>query len=161
MIRGRIFKSGAWWAAEAPDAGVFTQGKTRADAKAMLADAFESLIDRSGFKVTVSDFGEGEDVLVEANEAAPLAAYVLKHQREIHGMSLAQVAAALGTSSRNAYARYEQGTSAPTLDKLQELLRAVAPEMAVIFVPRMPRRRRPKATKAKAARGGKSTRGAA
>ena len=34
----------------------------------------------------------------------------------------------LGAKSRNAYARYEQGTSTPTLDKLSELLRAVSPD---------------------------------
>jgi hypothetical protein len=152
MIKGRIFKSGAWWAAEAPDAGVFTQGRSRADAKAMLADAFESLINRPGFKVTVADFGDGDDVLVEANEAAPLAAYVLKHQREIHGLSLANVAEALGASSRTAYSRYEQGASVPTLDKFQELLRAVAPDMTVIFVPRMPPRSRGSKVAAKAGR---------
>jgi transcriptional regulator with XRE-family HTH domain len=33
----------------------------------------------------------------------------------------------LGVKSRNAYARYEQGVSVPTVEKLDELLRAVAP----------------------------------
>jgi predicted transcriptional regulator len=136
MLTGRIHKEGAWFAAEAPDAGVFTQGKSRDDAKAMLADAFESLINRPSFKVAVSDFGDDGGVLIESNEPAVLAAYILKYQRETHGLSLAQVAEALGASSRNAYARYEQGQSVPTIDKFYELLRAVAPDMTMIFVPR-------------------------
>ena len=133
MLIGRLSKeAGTWWAAEAPVAGVYTQGRSRRDAAAMLADAFESLINRPGFKVTVIDDG-GDQVLIEANEPAALAAYVLKYQREVHGLSLAQVAKSLGASSRNAYARYEQGASVPTLDKLAELLRAVAPEVTLMI----------------------------
>jgi len=103
----------------------------------MLADAFESLIDRPGFKITVVDEG-GESVAIEANEPAALAAYVLRYQREVHGLTLAQVAKTLGASSRNAYARYEQGSSVPTLDKFAELLRAVAPDVTLIIGTRKP-----------------------
>lgn len=139
MLIGRLSKeTGTWWAAEAPVAGVYTQGRSRKAAAAMLADAFESLINRPGFKVTVIDHGNGDQVLIEANEPAALASYVLKYQREVHGLSLAQVAKALGASSRNAYARYEQGKSAPTLDKFAELLRAVAPEVTLLIGMRKP-----------------------
>lgn len=139
MLIGRLSKeTGTWWAAEAPVAGVYTQGRSRRNAVAMLADAFESLINRPGFKVTVIDEGNGDQVLIEANEPAALAAYVLKYQREVHGLSLAQVAKTLGASSRNAYARYEQGSSVPTLDKLSELLRAVAPEVTLMIGTRKP-----------------------
>jgi len=34
----------------------------------------------------------------------------------------------LGAKSRNAYARYEHGASVPTIEKLDELLRAVSPD---------------------------------
>lgn len=137
MLTGRIAKEkGVWWSAEAPVAGVYTQGRTRKDAAAMLADAFESLINRPGLKVTVTDLGGDGEVLVEANEPAALAAYVLKFQRETNKLSLADVAARLGASSRTAYARYEQGKSVPTLDKFVELLRAVAPDMALTVGPR-------------------------
>jgi predicted transcriptional regulator len=134
MLIGRLSKAtGTWWAAEAPVAGVYTQGRSRKNAAAMLADAFESLINRPGFEVRVIDEGGGDQVLIEANEPAALAAHVLKYQREVHGLSLAQAAKALGVSSRNAYARYEQGESVPTLDKFTELLRAVAPEITLII----------------------------
>ncbi len=138
MLIGRLSKeAGTWWAAQAPVAGVYTQGRSRRNAAAMLADAFESLINRPGFKVTVIDDG-GDQVLIEANEPAALAAYVLKYQREVHGLSLAQVAKSLGASSRNAYARYEQGASVPTLDKFAELIRAVAPEVTLMIGTRKP-----------------------
>jgi predicted transcriptional regulator len=139
MLVGRLSKAtGRWWAAEAPVAGVYTQGRSRKHAAVMLADAFESLINRPGFKATVIDEGNGDQVLIEANEPATLAAYVLKYQREVHGLSLAQVAKALGASSRNAYARYEQGASVPALDKFTELLHAVAPEVTLIIGTRKP-----------------------
>ena len=146
MLIGRLSKeTGTWWAAEAPVAGVYTQGRSRKDAAAMLADAFESLINRPGFKVTVIDDDDSDDlVFIEANEPAALAAYVLKYQREVHGLSLAQVAKALGVSSRNAYARYEQGESVPTLDKFAELLRAVAPEVTLIIGTRKPAKSAPR-----------------
>jgi predicted transcriptional regulator len=138
MLMGRLSKStGTWWAAEAPVAGIYTQGRSRKNAAVMLADAFEALINRPGFKVTVVDEG-GESVAIEANEPAALAAYVLRYQREVHGLTLAQVAKTLGASSRNAYARYEQGSSVPTLDKFAELLRAVAPDVTLIIGTRKP-----------------------
>jgi transcriptional regulator with XRE-family HTH domain len=51
-------------------------------------------------------------------------------------LSLADVARLLGTSSRNAYASYEQGRTEPTLGKFRELLMAVAPEMTLTVGPR-------------------------
>lgn len=38
----------------------------------------------------------------------------------------------LPARSRNAYARYEQGLSVPTVDKLDELLRAIAPDRPLV-----------------------------
>lgn len=132
MLVGRIFKaSGAFWAAEAPMIGVFTQGTSRADAEAMLIDAVQEVVHREGFAVSV-DRRDGDEVLVTANVPAALAAYVLKYQRETNGLSLADVAKKLGASSRNAYASYEQGRVEPSLSKYIELLAAVAPDMALI-----------------------------
>jgi transcriptional regulator with XRE-family HTH domain len=77
-------------------------------------------------------------VIVEANEPGRLAAQVLKYQREVHRLSLTEVAKLLGATSRNAYARYEQGQAVPSIDKLYELLRIVAPEMALVLAERKP-----------------------
>ena len=130
LIKGKIWKDGNEWLAESEIADVMTQGKTRTEAAAMLADAIESLVDQRGFKVTVRDLTDGE-VLVEANEPGVLCALVLKRQRLAHGLSIADVAAKLGQNSKTAYARYEQGQVTPSLDKFQELLAAVSPEFGV------------------------------
>jgi L-fucose isomerase-like protein len=140
MLIGRIAKEGQWWSAECEIVGAFTQGKTRKEAAANLAEIVEMKVERDGFKVTVTEVGQERDdaysVFVEATEPALLAAEVLKYQREIHKLSLADVAKALGASSRNAYASYEQGHREPTLSKFGELLKAVAPEMALVVGPR-------------------------
>lgn len=141
MLIGRIAKEeGSLWSAEVAAIGAFTQGSSRKDAASMLAEVIELMVDRPGFKVMVTEIGEdqgGIAVLVDANEPSRLAAQVLKYQREVHGLSLADVAKVLGTSSRNAYASYEQGRTEPTLGKFRELLMAVAPEMTLIVGPRI------------------------
>ena len=58
---------------------------------------------------------------------------LLRRQRERSGISLAEAAERLGVKSRNAYARYEQGTSVPTVEKLNQLLEAVAPDQELVL----------------------------
>jgi len=147
MIAGRIWKDGSWWLAESEIADVMTQGKTRTDAAAMLADAVESLVERDGFKVTVRDAPSAGDggVTLETNDPAALVALVLRRQRQAIGLSLSDVVTKLGQSSKTAYARYEQGDVMPSMEKFEELLRAVSPHAAVIIgtqAPAKPRTRR-------------------
>ncbi len=123
---GRLVKSGRWYAAEVPMLGLDTQGRSRANAYAMVKDAIESLVDRKGFVVTVYS-GKGDYFEVGASDLAAWVAFLLRRQRMVHGLSLADVAARLGARSRNAFARYEQGESVPTADKLMELLAALEP----------------------------------
>ena len=142
MLVGRIVKEErTWWSAEVATIGAFTQGRSRKDAAVMLADLIETMVERPGFKVKVSFLGDQGLVLVEANEPGRLAAQVLKYQREVHRLSLADVSKLLGATSRNAYARYEQGRAVPSLDKLYELLRVIAPDMALVLTERKPTRR--------------------
>jgi hypothetical protein len=81
MITGRLWRAGTWWLAESEIAGVCTQGRSRKHATLMLADAFETLIDRPSCKVTVTDCGRaGSEVTIEASEPAALAAFVLQRR---------------------------------------------------------------------------------
>ena len=136
MLVGTVTKQeGISWSAHCDIAGVFTQGKSKVDAMRALADAFEDVINRPGFKATVTALDRNE-VRVEASDPALLLAVVLRYQREAHHLSLADVAKRIGASSRNAYARYEHGTAMPKLDTVQALLQAVAPELALTVGPR-------------------------
>jgi predicted RNase H-like HicB family nuclease len=125
-LEGRIWRDGRHWLVEVPMLDLMTQGRTRPEALTMIADAIESLVDSKGFAVDVH-LREGEHIEVGSRDVATLVALLLRRQREKHGLSLADVAARMGQRSRNAYARYERGTSVPTVDKLEELLAAVAP----------------------------------
>jgi len=136
MITGRIWKDGNEWLAESETIDVCTQGTSQADAAEMLADAIETLVDRPSFKVRVGSVGPDGVVAVEANEPATFAAFILQRLREQSGKSLADVALTMGKSSKNAFARYEQGEAVPTIDKFEELLQAVAPGMTVCITSR-------------------------
>lgn len=147
MLTGRIYKGERYWVAECEAIGSITQGKSRTDACAMLADliqvrAREELQRSKEFQATVVEIGEtgpdAFDVHISSNEAAVLVALVLKNQRKQSGLSLAEVAEKLGAASRNAFANYEQGKREPSIGKFIELLAVVAPDMAITVGPRTP-----------------------
>ena len=123
---GRVFRENRYWAIEVPILGIFTQGRTKRDAFEMISDAIESLVDQEGFQVSVYP-GKGEYFEITASDQATLTALLLRRERSRSGLSLAEVAKRLGAKSLNAYARYEQGRSVPTLQKLTELFSAVSP----------------------------------
>ena len=92
----------------------------------MVVDWFVAMVDRKGFTVEIQPTGR-ERFEISTIDARRLINLMLQRQRHKSGLSLAQVAERLGVKSRNAYARYEQGVSVPTVEKLDEPLRAVAP----------------------------------
>lgn len=138
IINGRIWKDGKWWLAESEVVDIHTQGKTRTEAIEMLVDAFETMIDRPDVRIAVTASGRDGDALVsiEANDPAAFAAFVLHRVRERSGRSLAEVASTMGKASKNAYARYEQGEAVPTIQKFEELLSAVDPDLTVCVASR-------------------------
>jgi ribosome-binding protein aMBF1 (putative translation factor) len=125
-LQGRIFKEGRHWLVEIPILDAMTQGRSRKEAFAMAADLVEALSDRPKFKAFVHP-GPGDDFELSTNDVRGLVALLLRRKREASGLSLAQAARRLGAKSRNAYARYEQGASMPTLEQLNKLVAAVAP----------------------------------
>lgn len=129
---GKVYKDGKFWLAEVPILDVMTQGHTRKEAFAMVADLLETLVNRSGFSVTVHP-GKLGDFEVSATDPRGLISLLLRRQRERSGLSLSEAAERLGAKSRNAYARYERGTSMPSLDKLTELYQAVAPGRDIVL----------------------------
>jgi hypothetical protein len=131
-LYGRIYRDGKQWLAEIPLLDAMTQGRTRKEARAMVADLVESLIGRPGFKAHVYP-AKGGEVEVGGSPARLLIALVLRRQREASGLSLAQVARRMGARSRNTYARYEQGVSVPTIEKLNELLKVVTSGRDVVL----------------------------
>ncbi len=136
-------QSGPFWYAECDVIGAHTQGVGFEDAISMLEGLVNLMVRDEGhpeFEARVTSThlrGDGSyDVCIESNAPALLAARVLKYQREVHRLSLADVAKRLGVSSRSSYANYEQGRTDPSLAKFRDLLAAVAPELALVIRPR-------------------------
>lgn len=125
-FQGRLYRDSIYWIAEVPVFDAQTQGRTRKEALDMIADWFVTMVHRQHFSVRIYSSGAGK-FEIGSDAAGCMIALLLRRQRQRSGLSLSQAATRLGAKSRNAYARYEQGTSVPTVDKLDELLRAVAP----------------------------------
>jgi len=123
-LAAKIERDGKWWLVAVPLLDAMTQGRTRKEAYEMVVDLVETMADTEEFKATVAPVGGGA-LEIGSNDAATLIALVLRRQREKAGLSLAQVSKRLGFKSRNAYARYEQGKSVPTVAKLGELMGAL------------------------------------
>jgi hypothetical protein len=133
-FEGRIWKDkgSRYWLIEVPLLDITTQGTSKDDAYCMIADAIECLVNQKGFKVDVYPLCS-ESFTVGANRESVMIALMLKRQRESHGLTLVEVARRLGQKSPNAYARYEQGKSLPTLDKLNKLMKAIDPAFEPIL----------------------------
>ncbi len=131
-FEGQIKKDGRHWIVEVPAFGAVTQGRTKREAFAMAEDLIETMADTRGFKVTAYPLG-GETFEIEGNRVGTLIALLLRRQRERHGLTLHEAAERLGQRSRNAYARYEQGKAMPSVEKLDQLLKAVAPDQRIVW----------------------------
>jgi predicted RNase H-like HicB family nuclease/DNA-binding XRE family transcriptional regulator len=130
---GHVFRSGRYWAIEVPILSVVSQGRSKKDAYEMIADAIESLVNKKGFNIEVFP-GKGDYFEIGASDEAALTALLLRQERARAGLSLAEVAKRLGAKSINAYARYEQGRSLPTIRRLTKLFSAVAPSKDFVLV---------------------------
>jgi predicted RNase H-like HicB family nuclease/DNA-binding XRE family transcriptional regulator len=131
-LHGTLTKDGKFWLAEIPLLDAMTQGRTKAEALEMVRDLLASLVDDPRFEAAVHVTQEDACEIAIA-DPRPIIALLLRRQRARSGLSLAQVAERLGATSRNSYARYEQGASQPTLTKLNQLLRAVAPDFDLVL----------------------------
>jgi predicted Rdx family selenoprotein len=131
-FEGRVSKDGKLWLAGIPAFDALTQGRTKREALAMAKDLIETMAAATGFEVTVYPGTRGT-FEIGANRTGILLALLLRRQREREGLTLAETAKRLGQRSRNAYARYEQGKAMPTVEKLEQLLRAIAPEQRIVW----------------------------
>ncbi len=124
-FHGRVYRDGGFWLAEVPVFEAFTQGRTRKEALEMIEDWFRTMVDRPGFSAAVHLGTDGE-FEISSPDLPDMIRLLLQRQREQSGLSLAEAAERLGVKSRNAYARYERGESLPSIEKLDQLLKAVS-----------------------------------
>ena len=131
-FEGRVKKEGRFWLIEIPAFDASTQGRTKREALEMAEDLIETMAGAEGFRVRAYPSG-GETLEIEANHIGTLLALLLRRQRERQGLTLAEAAQRLGQSSPNAYARYEQGHVMPSVEKLEQLLKAIAPDQRIVW----------------------------
>lgn len=129
---GKVYKHKSHWLAEVPLFEAMTQGRTRREALEMMEDWFVSMVNRPGFSVEALLIGKDE-FEVTSPDLKSMISLLLQRQRHMSGLSLADAAERLGAKSRNAYARYERGDSLPTIEKLDQLLRAISPDRDVVM----------------------------
>ena len=129
---GKIYKDGKFWLAEIPILDLMTQGHTKKEAYEMVADMLISLVNKKDFKADVY-IKSKNSFEVGSSEPRYMISLLLQRKRERSGLSLSQVAYRLGASSRNSYARYEQGKSIPTVERLNKLLKAVCPQSDIVL----------------------------
>jgi hypothetical protein len=133
-FEGKVFRDGRFWLAEIPLLGAMTQGRTRKEALIMIVDWLQTMVNRDDFMAVVHPTA-GTHFEISGSDAASMTALLLRRRRESSGASLREVAARLGSSSPNAYARYERGDTVPTVDKLDALLKATTPGADFVIRP--------------------------
>jgi hypothetical protein len=132
LLEGTIRKDGRHWLIELAALDAMTQGSTRMQAREMMEDLVETMAASRDFRVTVTLLPDDRFEL-GSNDVRKLLALLLRRQREKSGLTLTETARRLGQTSPNAYARYEQGRAVPTIEKLEELLAAVAPGQSFVW----------------------------
>ena len=130
IIQGMLWKctDEPGWLAEVPLLDVMTQADSQEEVPEMVKDAIELLVDDPDFMVDVTY--EGSKLFVEPNIPKKLVAFLLRRHRLSRGLTLEAVASNLKAKSLNEYAQYEQGKHMPSLEKLEQLLRAIDPRLA-------------------------------
>ncbi len=139
-LEGRVWKEGKLWLSEIPSLDLMTQGKSKKHALAMVLDATMELLREAFSEKITKKFGlhlyPYEDDLfgLESTDTCLLLALTLRRQREKSGLTIREVASRLGSQSPTAYARYENGSIAPSFKKFDQLIQAVNPNRRGILV---------------------------
>ena len=131
-FQGKAFKNGKFWLADIPFLELMTQGRTKKELLLMVEDLFVTLADKKGFEVYVKSSRDGV-LEIGSNDNKVMIGLLLKRQRQLNNLTVQEMAERLGSSSKNAYARYEQGKSLPSIDKLQKLLSATGSVSDVVI----------------------------
>ena len=125
-FQGKAFKDGNYWLADIPFFELMTQGRTKKELLLMVEYLFVTLADKKGFEVSVKCTRDGI-LEIGSNDNKVMVGLLLKRKRQLNKLTIQQVAERMGSTSKNSYARYEQGKTLPSINKLQELLNATGP----------------------------------
>ncbi len=133
-LKGKIWKSekSRFWIAYIESLDLSTQGTSKKDAIAMIRDSIKSLINKKDFRIIINLVKNGK-FNIGANDTKIWMGFILQRLRMKEGLTIEEVADRMGSSSKNAYARYEQGRSLPGLEKLSQILRAICSKKKTVL----------------------------
>lgn len=137
-FRGKVWKTEGRppWVIEVKSLGITTQGYTKKEALSMLQDAVRLYLEHyfnQKPKVKIIDHGKGV-VGVTCSEKRLLLSLSLIKQREESKLTVREVSDRLGSKSPNAYAKYERGKINISIDKFDQLLQAVNPNLSGVML---------------------------
>ena len=134
VLEGKVWKSNTskYWLIYVPFLDLRTEGTSKKDAIDMLEDAIRMLVHKKDFKVNINLIND-EKFIVGANDQKAWVALFLQRARAKQGLTIEKVAHRMGATSKTAYARYEQGETMPSIEKLSEILEALFPGEAPLL----------------------------
>jgi predicted RNase H-like HicB family nuclease len=132
-IGGKVWKSkkDGLWLGEIPFLNLMVQATSKEEIPEMAKDAIELLVDDPTFSIEASVIQNA--LFVEANDPKKLIALILKRQRLKKQLKLDDVASHMRAKSINEYAQYEQGKHLPSLEKFEQLLKAIDPTLVAVM----------------------------
>ena len=130
-FEGFVALDGYRWQAKMPTLDLSADGFSKAEALAALRNRVEAEIRFPDLRVYTFPTAGGRFEL-EMDDAAHALGLMLRRQRKRHRLTQADVVRRIGQTSKNAVARYEQGRSTLTVDKLLDLLFAIAPDRQLV-----------------------------
>ncbi|MCX6124946.1 MAG: helix-turn-helix transcriptional regulator [Proteobacteria bacterium] len=130
-VKGSYEKTGKWWAIQIPEIGMFTQGRTKANAFEMIKDAASLMLSDPEVTFTTFDIGDGEFYL-EASDVVKFLAFALRQLRCSQELTYAATQSLTGAKSRSEFAVYESGNTDPTLSKTERLLGAMGMSLVLV-----------------------------
>ena len=133
-LEGKIWKSSTsrYWLAEVRDLDVVTEG-TSPPRRSRDASRCYRVAGESGRLSRQGRNGSRRSLHDRFNNDAVLVAFMLRALRAREGLSVREVASRLGAKLPNAYAQYETGRVAPSIDTLSRLLAALNPEFDAVL----------------------------
>ncbi len=131
LIRKPVGKE-RYWGVGVPLLEIYSQGTSQKNALAMIRSAIEEAVDKKDFRVKVELTGK-DTFAVSAEDFGILLSFMLRQKRVSKSLTFRDAAERLGSKSPNAYSRYERGEADASLEKLANLMGAVAEERYLLL----------------------------
>ncbi len=133
QIRGKIWKDQKYWIIECSTLNASTQGKTKKDALCMMADWVRTMLNDQAFPIAITAVG-GTEFKMSFSQPTPIVALILSRTRSSSKATLSEIAKAMGSDHPNSVYQYESGKHDPSVQKLNDLLRAMGCELVLSVV---------------------------